>query len=61
MKLVRARNNIKQMMISHKDEPDALDRLYKESMKLKYEINSRYTKYDDEFMKAIGVNMLCQK
>ena len=56
MKLVRARNNIKQMMISHKDEPDALDRLYKESMKLKYEINSRYTKYDDEFMKAMGVN-----
>ena len=56
MKLVRARNNIKQMMISHKNEPDALDRLYKESMKLKYEINSRFAKYDDEFMKAMGVN-----
>ena len=55
IKLVRARNNIKQMMISHKDEPDALDRLYKESMKLKYEINSRITKYDDEFMKGLGV------
>ena len=56
MKLVRERNKIKQMMISHKDDPDALDRLYKESMKLKYEINSRFTKYDDEFMKAMGIN-----
>lgn len=56
MKLVRERNKIKQMMMSHKDDPDALDRLYKESMKLKYEINSRFTKYDDEFMKAMGIN-----
>lgn len=55
MKLVRERNKTKQMMISHKDDPDALDRLYKESMKLKYEINSRLTKYDDEFMKVLGV------
>jgi hypothetical protein len=56
MKLVRERNKIKQMMMSHKDDPDALDRLYKESMKLKYEINSRFTKYDDEFMKAMGIH-----
>lgn len=56
MKLVRERNKTKQMMMSHKDDPDALDRLYKESMKLKYEINSRFTKYDDEFMKAMGIN-----
>lgn len=55
-KLVRERNKTKQMMMSHKDDPDALDRLYKESTKLKYEINSRLTKYDDEFMKAIGIN-----
>ena len=55
MKLVRARNGIKQTMMSHKDDPDALDRLYKESLKLKYEINSRFTKYDDEFMKAMGI------
>lgn len=56
MKLVRERNKTKQTMMCHKDDPDALDRLYKEAMRLKYEINSRYTKYDDEFMKAIGVN-----
>ena len=56
IKLVRERNNTKRVMISHKDDPDALDRLYKKSMKLKYEINSRITKYDDEFMKALGIN-----
>ena len=56
IKLVRERNNTKRVMISHKDDPDALDRLYKKSMKLKYEINSRITKYDDEFMKAMGIN-----
>jgi hypothetical protein len=43
------------MMMRYKDDPDKLDELYKESMKLKYEINSRFTKYDDEFMKGLGV------
>lgn len=43
------------MMMRYKDNPDKMDQLYKESMKLKYEINSRFTKYDDEFMKAMGI------
>lgn len=55
IKLVRERNNTKRVMISHKDDPDKMDQLYKKSMKLKYEINSRITKYDDEFMKAMGL------
>jgi hypothetical protein len=55
IELVRVRKNTKQMMMRYKDDPDKLDELYKESMKLKYEINSRFTKYDDEFMKGLGV------
>lgn len=56
MELIRARKNTKQMMMRYKDDPDKLDQLHKDLMKFKYEINSRYTKYDDEFMKAIGIN-----
>jgi hypothetical protein len=55
IELIQVRKNTKQMMLRYKDDPDKLDELYKESMKLKYEINSRFTKYDDEFMKAMGV------
>lgn len=55
MELIQVRKNTKQMMMRYKDDPDKLDELYKESMKLKYEINSRFTKYDDEFMKGLGV------
>ena len=39
----------------HKDDPDKMDQLCKETVKFKCEINSRLTKYDDEFMKALGV------
>jgi hypothetical protein len=56
MELIQVRKNTKQMMMRYKDDPDKLDELYKESMKLKYEINSRFTKYDDEFMKAMGIH-----
>ena len=56
IELVHVRKNTKQMMMRYKDDPDKLDQLYKDSLKLKYEINSRFTKYDDEFMKAMGVN-----
>lgn len=56
IELIQTRKNTKQMMLRYKDNPDKLDELYKEAMKLKYEINSRLTKYDDEFMKAMGIN-----
>jgi hypothetical protein len=56
MELIQVRKNTKQMMMRYKDDPDKLDELYKESMKLKYEINSRFAKYDDEFMKAMGIH-----
>jgi hypothetical protein len=52
--LIKARKNIKQMMMRYKNDPDKFDRLYKKSTKLKYEINSRITKYDDEFIKVMG-------
>lgn len=54
--LIQVRKIAKEEMMRHKDNPDKLDQLYKESMKFKHEINSKLTKYDDEFMKAMGVN-----
>lgn len=53
--LIRVRKSIKQEMMWHKDDPDKMDQLYKESMNFKHRINSKLIKYDDEFMKALGV------
>lgn len=54
--LIRVRKSIKQEMMWHKDDPDKMYQLYKESMNFKHRINSKLIKYDDEFMKAMGVN-----
>ena len=54
--LIQVRKIAKEEMIRHKDDPDKLDKLYKESMKFKHEITTKLAKYDDEFMKAMGVN-----
>lgn len=54
IELIKVRKQTKELMLRYSNDPDKVNELYKESLKLKYEINSRCTKYDDEFMKLIG-------